>query len=209
MLIKLIDKFVGETMTRKFTVAVGVLVLIGVFYAAFAEPKLNGLNKLDGWKDTGLIQHWKKGDVAVIVRHEERCDRSSNPCLEQPDGITVLGSQRAQRTGKHMERHLGLQGADLFTSPKTRTVQTAAFMLRDARPLASRESICGDDVISELHSHKQPQRNLVLVTHSGCINEFIKRAGYKKEDSLEYGSLVFIRFLSPGDVEIIGKLEVE
>lgn len=76
-------------------------------------------------------------------------------------------------------------------------------MLGHAKSLESRESICGDDIIGELHRHKQPGRNLILVTHNGCINNLIELAGYKKESQQPYGSMIFVRVISPRDVEII------
>lgn len=92
----------------KAIMVAGLFVMISVYYLTTAKFAVNDFNKMNGWKNRDLIQHWKRDDVAVLVRHEERCDRSPNPCLRQPDGITVLGSLRAEKAGSQMEQHLGL-----------------------------------------------------------------------------------------------------
>lgn len=38
-----------------------------------------------------LTESWAKGDVIALVRHGERCDRSTTQCLGPADGVTVRG----------------------------------------------------------------------------------------------------------------------
>ena len=57
--------------------------------------------------DSGLLQNWAEGAVIVMVRHAERCDSAPGPCLDDPTGITVAGSQAAARVGQGLHQ-LGL-----------------------------------------------------------------------------------------------------
>lgn len=193
----------------KIIAGVGLLAVLFVSYASFAKETIQDLNKNSGLEDLVLIQDWKNGDLAVLVRHEERCDRSSNKCLGPADGITVLGSERATKTGEKIRAQLGLDNVDILTSPLVRTVQTAQFMLGDAKQLPSRHTICGQDIIRRLAEHKNSERSLLLMTHSTCINDLIKSAGYRKEGEPDYGSLLFVRFLPQGEVEIVGKIDIK
>jgi len=54
-----------------------------------------------------LTQSWAKGDVIALVRHGERCDRTTTPCLGLADGITVHGEVVVQELGANF-RQLGL-----------------------------------------------------------------------------------------------------
>ena len=71
-------------------------MLVGMLCAAtlyfqFAGPTLLdfGLESPAGM--TALAASWAKGEVVVLVRHAERCDRSTAPCPDTPDGITADG----------------------------------------------------------------------------------------------------------------------
>jgi phosphohistidine phosphatase SixA len=193
----------------KIVAGVGLFAVLAVSYATFAKEAIQDLNKANGLEDVLLIRDWKNGDLAVLIRHEERCDRSSNQCLGPTDGITVSGSERARKTGEKIKAQLGLDNVDMLTSPLVRTVQTAQFMLGEARQLSSRHTICGQDIILRLAEHKNSERSLLLMTHSTCINDLIKAAGYRKEGKPDYGSLLFVKFLPGGEVEIVGRVNAK
>ncbi|PHN27668.1 histidine phosphatase family protein [Pseudomonas sp. ICMP 460] len=150
-----------------------------------------------------VLPSWRDGDLIVLVRHEERCDRSSNPCLGPPDGLTVVGSQQAELLGKAFTT-LGMEHSDILASPITRTAQTAHFMFGKAELTSSQQAICGAAIGEELLSHKQPGRNLVFVTHSGCIADFEKSLGFPHATFPEYGSALFVRLLANGKFETLG-----
>ncbi len=150
-----------------------------------------------------VLPSWRDGDLIVLVRHEERCDRSSNPCLGPPDGLTVVGSQQAEVLGKAFTT-LGMEHSDILASPITRTAQTAHFMFGKAELTSSQQAICGAAIGEELLSHKQPGRNLVFVTHSGCIADFEKSLGFPHATFPEYGSALFVRLLANGKFETLG-----
>ncbi len=118
----------------------------------------------------GLLQRWKQGDVVVLVRHAERCDQSSNACLADASGITIDGSETASQVGAAFKQ-LGMQQTDVFSSPLTRTLQTTAFMF--GKTVATQDWLagCKSTLERDMLAHKTAHRNLLLVTHSTCINE--------------------------------------
>lgn len=74
-----------------------------------------------------LLAGWAKGDMIVLVRHVERCDHSSAPCLSGDDGITDRSRSVAVAVGAQFEQ-LGLRKADIYNSPMVRTAQTSGYM---------------------------------------------------------------------------------
>lgn len=121
--------------------------------------------------DSGLLQDWAQGTVIVMIRHAERCDSAPGPCLDDPTGITVAGSQAAMRVGQGLQQ-LGLGTADQYSSPKLRTRQTAHFILGQAVPSEDWLENCDSQFPAEALARKRPGHNLVLVTHNGCIDHF-------------------------------------
>ena len=110
------------------TVALTLHLLAPVAVPNLAQP-VNAARALD------VAQDWAKGDVIALVRHAERCDRSSMPCLGPLDGITVRATRTAQVVGEDFKQ-LGLNNVDIYSSQMTRTRQTADAMF--ARPVAAR-----------------------------------------------------------------------
>lgn len=159
--------------------------------------------------DSGVYADWAKGKVIVLVRHAERCDRSTNRCLGDPAGITVAGSQAASEVGAGLQR-LGLDNADVLTSPESRTRQTAHFMF--GRDVASRDwlNACDRDFTSTALHNKQPGVNLVLVTHSGCIDHLERQLKVPGgERSSEYASALFVSLNAHGKARILGQMNAE
>ena len=155
-----------------------------------------------------VLPAWRDGDLIVLVRHEERCDRSTNPCFGSSEGLTVLGTQRAQELGKAFTK-LGMGYSDVLASPALRTVQTSQFMFGKTELTSSEKAVCGKDMGEELLSHKQPARNLVFVTHSGCIADFESTLGFPRAAFPQYGSALFIRVKTNGKFETLGIMNSE
>nr|WP_080932582.1 histidine phosphatase family protein [Pseudomonas fluorescens] len=150
-----------------------------------------------------LLQSWQAGEVVALVRHAERCDRSTNPCLGPADGITKAGSVEAAAVGQGFLR-LGLSQTDVLSSPVTRTVQTAHYMLGKDAMTQEWLSICGKTLRNDVVAHKVAHRNLVLVTHSGCIHGFEAQTGFKHAKKSEYGSSLFVRISADGELQVLG-----
>lgn len=159
--------------------------------------------------DSGVYADWAKGKVIVLIRHAERCDRSDNPCLDDPSGITLDGSQAASDVGSGL-RQLGLANSDVLTSPEYRTRQTAHFIF--GKEIASRDwlNACDHDFTrTALHS-KQPGVNLVLVTHSGCIDQVERQLKVPGgERAADYASALFVSMNSEGKARILGQMNAD
>lgn len=155
---------------------------------------------------SGVLASWRQGDVVVLVRHEERCDRSENPCFGPAHGLTILGTQRAREMGKAFDS-LGMEATDVLSSSATRTAQTALFMFGKTELSAAPLALCGDAIAKEILSHKHPGRNLMLITHSGCISDLQTSLGFPHAAAAEYGSALFAKALPNGSLEVIGTLK--
>ncbi|GHS83720.1 histidine phosphatase family protein [Pseudomonas sp. PAGU 2196] len=156
--------------------------------------------------DSGLLQDWAEGAVIVMIRHAERCDSAPGPCLDDPTGITVAGTQAASRVGQGLHT-LGLSSADVLSSPKVRTRQTAHFILGQAVPSAAWLESCDNQFADEALARKRPGHNLVLVTHNGCIDHFQRQqrvVGGERESG--YASALFVSVDGNGKARILGRL---
>ncbi|MCU0070527.1 histidine phosphatase family protein [Pseudomonas koreensis] len=151
---------------------------------------------------------WQAGEVVALVRHTERCDRSDNLCLGPADGITRVGSTAAAAVGKGFE-HLGMQQAQVLSSPLTRTAQTAHFMFGQDASTQDWLATCGPTLRDDVVAHKVAQHNLVLVTHSGCISDFEKQTGFPHAAGAEYGSTLFVRINEKGQLKVLGVMNAD
>lgn len=155
-----------------------------------------------------MLKGWEAGEMVVLVRHAERCDQSSNPCLGPEDGITKVGSDAAQVVGQGLTR-LGMAQADVLSSPLTRTTQTAHYMFgKDAQTqqwLVDCDSTWRNDIVA----HKRAHRNLVLVTHSSCIGDLEAMSGFKHAAKSEYGSSLFVHVDNNGQLQVLGIVNAE
>ena len=157
-------------------------------------------------RSSGVYREWSKGAVIVLIRHAERCDRSSDACLGDPSGITVAGSKAASDVGAGLKQ-LGLADAEVLSSPEIRTQQTAHFIFGKA--IASEDWVkgCDQDFADTVLAHKSPKHNLVLVTHSGCIDHVqrqLKVPGGLR--SSEYASALFVSVSANGKPKILGQM---
>jgi len=151
---------------------------------------------------------WQAGDVVALVRHVERCDRSTNPCLGPADGITQSGKDSAVSVGRGFAQ-LGLQKAQVFSSPLTRTVQTDQYMFGHEVVTQEWLEVCGPTLRDDVIAHKNAHQNLVLVTHSGCVSDFEKQTGYPRAATAEYGSALLVRVDAQGQLKVLGILNAD
>lgn len=155
-----------------------------------------------------LIRRWHAGDVVALVRHTERCDRSSNPCSGPADGITDVGTQAAQALGQDFEQ-LGMAQVDVLSSPITRTAQTSHFMFGKDAIAQDWLASCGKTLRNDVVAHKRAHHNLVLVTHSGCISDFEAQTGFPHATTSEYGSALFVSVDGNGQLHVLGLVNAE
>lgn len=133
---------------------------------------------------------WAKGDIIVLVRHVERCDRSKAACLGPADGITDRAREVAVGLGAQFER-LGLDRADIYNSPLTRTAQTASYMFSKVSSGDGWLYNCKGSMLRDALAHKVAGRNLVLVTHSECMDALEKELKLATP-TLGYGAALFV-----------------
>lgn len=155
-----------------------------------------------------LREHWRKGDLIVLVRHAERCDRSDSPCLASPEGITVRAQAEAQVLGEHF-RVLGLTDSDILSSPKIRAEQTAASMFGQAPVQQEWLASCRGSMLRDARQHKVPHRNLILVTHSECIEDLEATVSIAEPATPDYASSLFL--ISDGSTapKLLGYLDAD
>ncbi|MEN5301244.1 histidine phosphatase family protein [Pseudomonas sp. TWI628] len=154
----------------------------------------------------GVYNAWSSGKVIVLIRHAERCDRSNHACLGDPAGITVDGNQAATAVGDGIRR-LGLANADILSSPEVRTQQTASSIFGKAIETQDWLARCDSTFADAALAHKREGHNLVLVTHSGCIDHLerqLRVAGGERVAG--YASALFISKDSNGKAHLLGQL---
>jgi phosphohistidine phosphatase SixA len=152
-----------------------------------------------------LANGWAKGDMIVLVRHVERCDHSSAACLVGNDGITERSRSVAVEVGKHFEQ-LGLSKADIYNSPMLRTAQTAAYMFNKVGTGEDWLISCKGTMLRDALAHKVAGRNLILVTHSECMEQLEK--DLKLSGSTPgYGASLFVSAETPQTPRMLGFID--
>lgn len=206
----------AKTLTKQVTtplikqLATVAAVMVVLLISGFTSWPTSTLNLGDGghMAAAGVFERWQAGNVVVLVRHAERCDRSSNPCLGPADGITRMGSTAAANVGKAFQA-MGMENTDIMNSPLTRTTQTARYMFDKQSVSQEWLATCGDTMRDDVLAHKVAHRNLVLVTHSGCISDFESQMGFKHARSSEYGSALFVSVGAGGQPQVLGILNAQ
>ncbi len=162
--------------TRQVTIVAALVILtpiIAVFYrVAFAVgcPDIS-----DDYAQTR--QAWNDGDLIVVMRHAEKCEEESSNCTAGNNpGLTVDGIVQAKQVGHGLDS-LGPGASDTYFSPALRTAMTAHIAV--GTDLTEAEWLvkdCRVDLRQKINAHKQNARNLILVTHSSCLNDLLDPA---------------------------------
>ncbi|HFL2188786.1 TPA: histidine phosphatase family protein [Pseudomonas putida] len=184
-----------------------LLLILGVAAAwAHARTAIPNLGNPHHLQHSGLEAAWAKGSVIVVLRHAERCDRSSGACLGAPSGITVAGSHVAAEVGNGLQ-HLGLGSADVWASPEVRTRQTAHAMFDKTVPTRGWLNQCDGHFAENALALKRNGRNLVLVSHSGCMERLEQALEVPASaTSNSYASALFITQGSDGKAKLLGQI---
>jgi phosphohistidine phosphatase SixA len=200
----------ARTRRRRLTWLFGALLavlLLGVWH--FSRTQVSDLGSVQQMSEHGVYSAWAKGEVIVLVRHAERCDRSNHACLNDPTGITVDGSRAATAVGDGIRR-LGLASADMLSSPEVRTRQTASLIFGKAIETQDWLMQCDGTFTDAAFAHKREARNLILVTHSGCIDQLERRLDVPGgERDSGYASALFVTKGSDGHPHILGQLNAK
>lgn len=167
------------------------MTLAGVTYTLRKPAPPVDLAQGNHLKSSGFYAGWQRGDLVVVMRHVERCDHSTNPCLAQADGITRKGSDVATALGASI-RGMDLSNSDLYNSPMRRTEQTAQAIFNRTTPAQDWLINCRKTMLDDVLKHKLDHRNLILVTHSECIAQLEKSLNVASPDSLDYGASLIV-----------------
>ena len=184
--------------------AAALAILVSGFVLWPITPRDLGVG--NQMQQANIYRHWQGGEVIVLVRHAERCDRSANPCLGPADGITQLGSHSASDLGRAF-RTLGMAATDVISSPATRTRQTTEFMFNGAAQTQDWLATCDEHFQQTIKAHKSLKRNLILITHSDCISSLERQLGYPHALASEYTSSLFITLDPQGHMQVLGTLD--
>lgn len=185
-------------------VALGAAVLLAQPQAVASPDLAHG----DPARIADLRAHWRYGDIVVLIRHVERCDRSDAPCLAGHDGITVRASEVAREIGSEFQ-HLGLGNADIYNSPLPRARQSAEYMFGPANSVTQDWLYqCKGSMLRDMLEHKQEQRNLVLVTHSECFDALMHDLKLPDGATPAYGSALFaFADKASGATQLLGHID--
>lgn len=109
---------------------------------------------------------------------------------------------RAQLAG------LGLAATDVYSSPLTRTSQTSSLLF--AEPTANEDFLyhCKKNFVQDALAKKIPGRNLVLVTHSSCLDEVNANYAYAEVD-YKYGASVILNVESLTEQNVLGFVDAD
>ncbi|MFV3370026.1 histidine phosphatase family protein [Pseudomonas sp. NY15435] len=162
----------------------------------------------DAKRQAELREHWQQGDLIILVRHAERCDRSSAPCMGSVDGITVRGGQSAHEIGQDFAA-LGLANADILSSDQVRAVQTASSMFDRAPVEQPWLYKCEGSMLSQALQHKVAHRNLILVTHSECIEDLEHSVSVDDPATPDYASTLFVLSEADKTPRLLGYLDAD
>ncbi len=152
-----------------------------------------------------LADGWAKGEMIVLVRHVERCDHSKAPCLNDREGITDRARAVAVGLGARFEQ-LGLDNADLYNSPRVRAAQTAGYMFNKVGAGDDWLFNCRHDLLRNALAHKVAGRNLILVTHSECM-QAMETALQRPTSAFGYGASLFVSTAQPHAPRLLGFIE--
>ncbi|KRW60964.1 lipopolysaccharide core heptose(II)-phosphate phosphatase PmrG [Pseudomonas sp. TTU2014-080ASC] len=153
-----------------------------------------------------LLDQWEDGNVIVLLRHLERCDKEDYPCLHGNKGVTSRSLSVGHGLAQSFSQ-LGLDNADIYNSPLTRTAQTESIVFGDAGIDKDWLYKCRESMLEDALKTKTPGKNLILVTHSSCISRFEEALGYESERP-EYGtSLFFTESAKPDELDVLGFLD--
>lgn len=146
---------------------------------------------------SGLEASWARGDIIVLLRHAERCDRSTRSCMGAVNGITVHGSAVAKQLGNVFSA-MGLANTDVLSSDTLRTQQTAQLVFNQPPVVQHWLFKCSGDVLGQAIAQKNPQHNLALVTHSECFDRLERQLGITATTRNPYATALFVRAGSDG-----------
>lgn len=185
-----------------------LLMVMAVGGIISAVASMDGLPILSPAHLITLLQNSKSHPVVVILRHAERCDRSSHACLGNPRGITFRGKQQVMAMGRAW-RAVAPSPYRIMASNAVRTQQSAqGFSGRTAIALASQldSTACkGKSFRSFIDRMRADKAGLsVLFSHSQCLSYIAQRFADKDFSPKYLEGLVLL--IQPDGIEVAGTI---
>lgn len=171
-------------------------------------PEIADLSEEGRHQLPALLTKWESGDVIVLLRHLERCDKEDHPCLEGTKGVTARSVAVGDVLAASFSR-FGLDKTDIYNSPLTRTAQTEAIVFGDVGEDEDWLYKCRETMLHDALQHKVPNKNLILVTHSSCISAFEQALGYDSDTPAYGASLFFTQGSEPNSLDVLGFLDAD
>lgn len=157
-------------------------------------------------QQAGIFTEWAGGNMVVVVRHAERCDRSQGQCLGDPSGITTDGARVAASAGQALNA-MGMQDTDVISSPAVRTLQTSQAMFSRPVDAVNWLQACDKHAIEDVMALKKPGRNLMVITHSECIDAYESQLDVGSTPASGYASALFISKRDDDPAKALGYLD--
>lgn len=203
----LFSRFRRVLLQHKFKLVGLVSVTVAVFLI-LEPPVIADLSEENRQYTADLLEDWQAGEIIVVLRHLERCDRYDQPCLTDSEGITARSVEPGLALQEDFQ-HLGLGNTDIYNSPLLRTAETEAIVFADKGEDRDWLIDCHENLLGDVMANKRPGRNLALVTHSRCIKRFQEALGYA-EQSPQYGAALFFSTADdPKSLQVLGFLDQE
>lgn len=179
------------------TLLVIILSCIYMYYWIYVPYKFNiSKNNVDFNK---LVTEWNNGNVISLIRHNERCDRSTNQCLEGTKGITLNGKDKAITLGYNFRLALPINNSLIFSTQTLRTRQTAMYAFRDyAKAIRILDEKCTDSISECILNlkNKNKNKNLILVVNHEYDDALIKVSTnhpFLNKIHIDYGAAFFFQ----------------
>ncbi|HCS7282863.1 TPA: lipopolysaccharide core heptose(II)-phosphate phosphatase [Escherichia coli] len=127
----------------------------------------------------------KKYPIIFLIRHGERCDRSSNVCLSYPTGITEKGTYKVQEYGNVFNKIFSPYV--IYATDTVRTIQTAKYFSGGEKLIIPDIYTCSDNATSKLKGYSSKNKVTVIFTHNHCLSRIAKKMNgwHLKSDYLE------------------------
>ncbi len=155
-----------------------------------------------------FVDIWHQGKGIVVVRHTEKCSAMPGLCGEYDEGITGQGILDARKVGDGI-RNLGDAPSIFFHSPTIRTTETAMALTSSSQEKQWLVHDCKNSLADHIKQEQLAGTNLVLTTHSHCINELTNRDGdsvlnFKAGGNENFGIAVLLSQDDQGDLVTYG-----
>ena len=156
-----------------------------------------------------LHQRWAEGGVILVQRHATKCLVEGPDCPDGNEALTDLGRLESKALGSGLKHALGGKYAVLH-SDLTRTTDTAQIAFGSSNRSRDLEKPCKETFNQHIRDLQMPAgENLVLVTHSSCINSLRSRngrrlLGFNAGRSWNFGLSAFVERGADGHNEPIG-----